>query len=89
MVIDIMEWGVFMHLDDHLTSLEVVFNTEFEYFPDAKKMKTPNNSIATSSKIHYEDSEEEEEDMESSSKDEKFDESIDSDEEEEIERELA
>ncbi|OMO80223.1 Ribosomal protein S7e [Corchorus capsularis] len=52
-------------------------------------MKKPNNSIATSSKIHFEDSEEEEEDIESSSEDEKSDDSIDSDEEEEIERELA
>ncbi|KAE8722195.1 putative Transcriptional corepressor SEUSS [Hibiscus syriacus] len=50
-------------------------------------MKKPFNSIATSSKTHFEESEEEE--MESSSDEEKSNDSIDSDEEEEIERELA
>ncbi|KAK8687507.1 hypothetical protein V6N13_086317 [Hibiscus sabdariffa] len=48
-------------------------------------MKRPFNSIAASSKTHFEESEEDEE-MEFSSEEE---ESIDSDEEEEIERELA
>ncbi|KAK9039934.1 hypothetical protein V6N11_015116 [Hibiscus sabdariffa] len=51
-------------------------------------MKRPFNSIATSSKTHFEESEEDEE-MESSSQEEESDDSIDSDEEEEIERELA
>ncbi|KAB2055238.1 hypothetical protein ES319_A11G022600v1 [Gossypium barbadense] len=51
-------------------------------------MKEPFNSIATSSKTHFEESEEEEE-IESSSEEEKSDDTIDSDEEEEIERELA
>ncbi|KAK8503809.1 hypothetical protein V6N13_021594 [Hibiscus sabdariffa] len=56
-------------------------------------MRKPFDSIATSSKTHFEDSEEEEggegEEVESSSEEEKSDDSIDSDEEEEIERELA
>ncbi|KAE8727013.1 putative Transcriptional corepressor SEUSS [Hibiscus syriacus] len=49
-------------------------------------MKKPFKSVATSSKTHFEESEEE---MESSSEEEKSDDSIDSEEEEEIERELA
>ncbi|XP_022719956.1 ribosomal RNA processing protein 36 homolog [Durio zibethinus] len=55
-------------------------------------MKKPISSIATSSKTHFEESEEEEGEggeIESSSEEEKSDDTIDSDEEEEIERELA
>ncbi|XWS61829.1 hypothetical protein CRYUN_Cryun07bG0158800 [Craigia yunnanensis] len=52
-------------------------------------MKKPLNSIATSSKTHFEESEEEEEEIGSSSEEEKSDDTIDTDEEEEIERELA
>ena len=62
------------------TLLQFYFLLRWAFFNHSfRKMKKPINSIATSSKTHFEESEEEEE-IESSSEGEKADDTIDSDE---------